>query len=68
MESYIDDKQIQSIDKMIKKGRKNIDLPTVYNPIVPVNKTRKRNLNIVKEPVYPPTESDIIVSTGSKLD
>jgi len=68
MESSIDDKQIQSIDKMIKKGRKNIDLPIVSNPIVPVNKTRKRNLNIVKEPVYPPTESDIIVSTGSKLD
>ena len=64
MESSKDDVQIQSIDKMIKKGRKNIDLPMVSNPIVPVNKTRKRKLNIVKEPVYPPTESDIIVSTG----
>ena len=42
MESSDDDKQIQSIDKMIKKGRKNIDLPMDSNPIVPVNKTRKR--------------------------
>ena len=27
MDSSTDDEQIQSIDKMIKKGRKNIDLP-----------------------------------------
>ena len=68
MESSDDDKQIQSIDKMIKKGRKNIDLPMDSNPIAPVNKTRKRKLKIVQPVVYPPGESDIIVSTGSMLD
>ena len=66
MDSSKDDEQIQSIDKMIKKGRKNIDLPMETKPIVPVNKTRKRKLNIVKGPDDKVTTDSVIRKTKKK--
>ena len=59
MDSSADEEQIQSIHKMIKKGRKNIDLPIEPKKTAQPNKTRKRKLNIIQQP----EQSKIVVST-----
>jgi hypothetical protein len=68
MDSSNDDEQIQSIHKMIKKGRKTNDLTIEPKKTAQPNKTRKRKLNIIQQPVYPPVQSEIIGSTASTMD
>ena len=60
MDSSTDEEQIQSIHKMIKKGRKTNDLPIESKKTAQTNGTRKRKLNIIQQPVYPPVQSEII--------
>jgi len=67
MQPVTDDSQIESIQKMIQKGRKTGDLSA--EPIKSKkNITRKRKLNIVQQPVYPPVQTEMVLSTTSALN